>query len=194
MAEQEQAYQINEQGHVEIGGVDSLKLASQFGTPLVAYDVSAIRNQIHHFQSVFEQNQVDYAVSYASKAFACIAMFQLVNEERGHIDVVSGGELYTAVKAGFPMNHVSFHGNNKSVAELEMAVEHQVGVIILDNFMKLNCCRKFYNNSISISMLCCELLQEFQLTLMSMTRLVKLIVSLALIFKVAKHSKPLKRS
>jgi len=137
MAEQTQAFQINNQGHLEIGGVDSLELAHQFGTPLVAYDVSAIRNQIRHFQSVFEQNHVDYAVSYASKAFASIAMFQLVNQEGGHIDVVSGGELYTAIKAGFPMDHVSFHGNNKSFAELTMAVEQQVGVIILDNFHEI---------------------------------------------------------
>ena len=137
MSEENQPYQINEQGHVAIGGVDTLDLAKQFGTPLVAYDVSAIRNQIHHFQSVFEDNHVSYEVSYASKAFASIAMFQVINEEGGHIDVVSGGELYTAIKAGFPMERVSFHGNNKSAAELEMAVDNHVGVIMLDNFHEI---------------------------------------------------------
>lgn len=129
--------QINQAGHLEIGGADALDLVKKYKTPLVVYDVSAIRNQIHHFQKVFEDNHVDYAVSYASKAFACIAMFQLVNQENAHIDVVSGGELYTAIKAGFPMDHVSFHGNNKSVEELEMAVDHQIGVIILDNFHEI---------------------------------------------------------
>ncbi|EEI70946.1 diaminopimelate decarboxylase [Lentilactobacillus hilgardii] len=129
--------QINQAGHLEIGGADALDLVKKYKTPLVVYDVSAIRNQIHHFQKVFEDNHVDYAVSYASKAFACIAMFQLVNQENVHIDVVSGGELYTAIKAGFPMDHVSFHGNNKSVEELEMAVDHQIGVIILDNFHEI---------------------------------------------------------
>lgn len=129
--------QINQAGHLEIGGADALDLVKKYKTPLVVYDVSSIRNQIHHFQRVFEDNHVDYAVSYASKAFACIAMFQLVNQENAHIDVVSGGELYTAIKAGFPMDHVSFHGNNKSVEELEMAVDHQIGVIILDNFHEI---------------------------------------------------------
>ncbi|EEI19385.1 Diaminopimelate decarboxylase [Lentilactobacillus hilgardii] len=129
--------QINQAGHLEIGGADALDLVKKYKTPLVVYDVSSIRNQIHHFQKVFEDNHVDYAVSYASKAFACIAMFQLVNQENAHIDVVSGGELYTAIKAGFPMDHVSFHGNNKSVEELEMAVDHQIGVIILDNFHEI---------------------------------------------------------
>ncbi len=130
--------QINQAGHLEIGGADSLELVKKYQTPLVVYDVKAIRDQIHHFQRVFEANKVDYAVSYASKAFACIAMFQLINQEHAHIDVVSGGELYTAIKAGFPMDHVSFHGNNKSVAELEMAVDHQIGVIILDNFHEID--------------------------------------------------------
>uniref|UniRef100_UPI00403F4D5F diaminopimelate decarboxylase n=1 Tax=Lentilactobacillus hilgardii TaxID=1588 RepID=UPI00403F4D5F len=129
--------QINQAGHLEIGGADALDLVKKYKTPLVVYDVSSIRNQIHHFQKVFEDNHVDYAVSYASKAFACIAMFRLVNQENAHIDVVSGGELYTAIKAGFPMDHVSFHGNNKSVEELEMAVNHQIGVIILDNFHEI---------------------------------------------------------
>lgn len=128
----------NQAGHLEIGGCDTLDLAKEYGTPLVVYDVKSIRDQIHHFQKVFEDNDVDYAVSYASKAFACIAMFQLINQEHGHIDVVSGGELYTAIQAGFPMDHVSFHGNNKSREELEMAVDHQIGVIMLDNFHEID--------------------------------------------------------
>lgn len=128
----------NQAGHLEIGGCDTLDLAKEYGTPLVVYDVKSIRDQIHHFQRVFEDNDVDYDVSYASKAFACIAMFQLINQEHGHIDVVSGGELYTAIQAGFPMDHVSFHGNNKSREELEMAVDHQIGVIMLDNFHEID--------------------------------------------------------
>ena len=91
-----------------IDGADAVELAHTYGTPLIAYDVSAIRQQIRRFKKVFERNQVDYAVSYASKAFATVGMFQLVNQEDAHIDVVSGGELYTAIKAGFPMEKVSF--------------------------------------------------------------------------------------
>lgn len=130
--------QINQAGHLAIGGADALDLVKKYQTPLVVYDVKAIRDQIHHFQKVFQDNGVNYAVSYASKAFACIAMFQLINQEDAHIDVVSGGELYTAIQAGFPMDHVSFHGNDKSVEELEMAVDHQIGVIILDNFHEID--------------------------------------------------------
>lgn len=130
--------QINKAGHLIIGGVDSLKLAKEYGTPLVVYDVSQIRNQIRAFKKVFEEEQVNYAVSYASKAFALIAMYQVANEEGAYTDVVSAGELYTAMKANFPMERVSFHGNNKSKEELEMAVKNHVGKIMIDNFYEIN--------------------------------------------------------
>lgn len=130
--------QINKAGHLIIGGVDSLKLAKEYGTPLVVYDVSQIRNQIRAFKKVFEEEQVNYAVSYASKAFASIAMYQVANEEGAYTDVVSAGELYTAMKANFPMERVSFHGNNKSKEELEMAVKNHVGKIMIDNFYEIS--------------------------------------------------------
>ena len=149
--------QVNEAGHLMIDGADAVELAHTYGTPLIAYDVSAIRQQIRRFKKVFERNQVDYAVSYASKAFATVGMFQLVNQEDAHIDVVSGGELYTAIKAGFPMEKVSFHGNNKSRAELEMAVDHHIGVVILDNFHEIE--------------LLSEILKEKQQTIKVMLRL-----------------------
>lgn len=137
MNEQLTAADINAAGHLQIGGVDSLELAHRFGTPLVVYDVSKIRQQIQDFRHVFEENHVDYAVSYASKAFAAVAMYQVAATEGAHVDVVSAGELYTAIQAGFPMEQVSFHGNNKSRAELEMAVDHHVGTIMLDNFHEI---------------------------------------------------------
>lgn len=130
--------QINQVGHLTIGGVDSIDLAREYGTPLVVYDVSQIRHQIRAFKKVFEEEQVVYAVSYASKAFAAIAMYQVASEEGASTDVVSAGELYTALKAGFPMERVSFHGNNKSKAELEMAVENHVGKIMIDNFYEID--------------------------------------------------------
>lgn len=134
--------QINQAGHLTIGGVDSLKLAKEYGTPLVVYDVSQIRNQIRAFKKVFEEEQVNYAVSYASKAFASIAMYQVANEEGAYIDVVSAGELYTAMKANFPMERISFHGNNKSKEELEMAVKNHVGKIMIDNFYEIDLLRQ----------------------------------------------------
>lgn len=134
--------QINQAGHLTIGGVDSLKLAKEYGTPLVVYDVSQIRNQIRAFKKVFEEEQVNYAVSYASKAFASIAIYQVANEEGAYTDVVSAGELYTAMKANFPMERVSFHGNNKSKEELEMAVKNHVGKIMIDNFYEIDLLRQ----------------------------------------------------
>lgn len=130
-------YQTNDQGHLMIGGVDALKLAENFGTPLVVYDVAQIRKQFNALKQAFVAGQVDYAISYASKAFTSIAIYQVINELGGHIDVVSGGELYTALKAGFPTEKINFHGNNKTKDELLMAVENNVGVIILDNFHEI---------------------------------------------------------
>ncbi|MHA3064981.1 diaminopimelate decarboxylase [Lacticaseibacillus saniviri] len=127
----------NHAGHLEIGGVDALTLAADYQTPLVVYDVAQIRQQVRAFQHVFETAHVDGIVSYASKAFASIAMYQVMQQLNAHIDVVSGGELTTAIAAQFPMPHVSFHGNNKSEAELVMALDAHVGTIIVDNFHEL---------------------------------------------------------
>ena len=101
--------QINNQGHLTIGGVDTVALAKKYGTPLIVYDVSKIRNQIRAFKKVFAAEDVKYAVSYASKAFACIAMYQVAASEGAFTDVVSAGELYTALKANFSVKKISFH-------------------------------------------------------------------------------------
>lgn len=130
-------YQTNAAGHLSIGGVDANELAQRFGTPLYAYDVGAMRQQMRDFKRVFEERHLNYAVSYASKAFATIAMYEVAAQEGMHIDVVSGGEIYTALRAKFPMANVSFNGNNKSVEELTMALENGLGTIIVDNFYEL---------------------------------------------------------
>lgn len=138
MNEQISADDLNEAHHLMVGGVDTLTLAKQYQTPLYVYDTGAIRATINAFKAVFEANHVDYQISYASKAFASIAMYQLIAQEQIHCDVVSGGELYTAQQAKFPMGNVSFHGNNKSVAELTMALAAGVGNIVIDNFYELD--------------------------------------------------------
>ncbi|MFD1440432.1 diaminopimelate decarboxylase [Lacticaseibacillus hegangensis] len=130
--------ETNAAGHLTIGGCDALTLAQQFGTPAYVYDVGQIRAQFRSFAKVFEAHGAKYAVSYASKAFATVAMYQVAAQENAHVDVVSGGELYTAQAAQFPMAHVSFHGNNKSKAELAQALEAHVGTIIVDNFHELD--------------------------------------------------------
>ncbi|GAA6116599.1 diaminopimelate decarboxylase [Apilactobacillus kunkeei] len=128
---------INADGHLQIDGCDAVELAHQFGTPLMVYNVSAIRNQFHQFNKIFEQNDIEYEISYASKAFANTAMYQLVNQEGGHIDIVSGGEIAVALHAGFPAAKMSFHGNNKSLEELRLAIQNHVGVIMVDNFHEI---------------------------------------------------------
>ena len=138
MNDQVTAADINSSGHLQVGGMDTLTLAAKYGTPLLVYDIAKIRDQIHRFRNVFEQEHVAYEVSYASKAFASVAIYQVMKQEQAHIDVVSGGELATAIKADFPMAKVSFHGNNKSEPELKMALEHGVGTIVVDNFHEIN--------------------------------------------------------
>ncbi|HET7522438.1 MAG TPA: diaminopimelate decarboxylase [Bacillales bacterium] len=128
---------IRADGHLEIGGVDTVELARQFGTPLYVYDVAHMRRKAEEFKQAFQNSGVGGKVAYASKAFSCVAMVQLVEEEGLNLDVVSGGELYTALRAGFPPERIHFHGNNKSPDEIEMAVQAGIGCFIADNFDEL---------------------------------------------------------
>ena len=129
--------QVNEQGHLTIGGVDTTELAKQYGTPLFVYDTALIRNRARGFIDTFEKLGVTAQVAYASKAFACVAVYQLAQQENLSLDVVSGGELFTAIKSGFPAGRIHFHGNNKSVAELELAFDTKIGCIVVDNFYEI---------------------------------------------------------
>lgn len=128
---------INKEGHLEVGGMDVVSLAEHYGTPLYIYDVALIRQRARGFKHTFEQLGVTAQVAYASKAFAAIGMMQLANQEGLSLDVVSGGELYTAMKAGFPAERIHFHGNNKSREELVMAFDYGIGCIVVDNFYEL---------------------------------------------------------
>lgn len=140
MNAQLQPSQVNGAGHMAIGGVDTLKLAAQYQTPLMVYDVDQITGQVARFKKVFEENSVDYVVSYASKALAIKAIYQLLKPAGDHVhaDVVSAGEMETAFQAGFLAARLTFHGNNKSKQELVMAVDHHVGMIVLDNFHEID--------------------------------------------------------
>lgn len=128
---------VNEKGQLTIGGLSTVDLAQRFETPLFVYDVALIRAKARELKEAFEREQVNYQIAYASKAFSCLAMIQLVCEEGLSLDVVSGGELYTALAAGFPKERIHFHGNNKSRIELEMAVEAEIGCIVVDNFYEM---------------------------------------------------------
>lgn len=126
---------INGSGHLEIGGADAVDLAKQFGTPLYVFDEAHIRNMMRVYKkTIDEEYGGNGLVLYASKAFSCTAVYAIANEENIGVDVVSGGELYTALKAGFPANKIYMHGNNKLLRELEYAVENGIGNIVVDSF------------------------------------------------------------
>ena len=108
-------------------------LKGKYQTPLYIYDEAAIRHQCKVFINKFRHPKVSSNVIYASKAFLTIAMAQLVMSEGLHLDCVSQGELYTALKAGFPVEKIVLHGNNKTKDELLMALNFRVGTIIVDN-------------------------------------------------------------
>lgn len=128
---------VNAKGHLEIGGCDTVDIVEKYGTPVYVYDVALIRERARGFKQTFEQLGVKAQVAYASKAFSTIAILEVMKEEGLSLDVVSGGELYTALKANYPVEKIHFHGNNKSVEELEMALDYHVGCIVVDNFYEL---------------------------------------------------------
>ena len=130
--------EINKKGHLTIGGCDTVELAEKFGTPLFAYSEDQIRKNCRDFVSSIEENyNGNGMVLYANKAFSCKYMCRICKDEGMGLDVVSGGEIYTAKSAGFPMEKVYFHGNNKTDAELRLALESGVGRIVVDNIFEL---------------------------------------------------------
>ncbi|WCN36838.1 diaminopimelate decarboxylase [Aneurinibacillus uraniidurans] len=128
---------VNERGHLEIGGCDAADLVRTYGTPLYVYDEALIREKCQTYVKAFEETGFRFQVAYASKAFMCMKMCRLVAEENMSLDVVSGGELYTALKAGFPAARIHFHGNNKTEDELVMALDAGIGCFVVDNFYEL---------------------------------------------------------
>ena len=128
---------VNQNGHLMIGGCDTVELAKKFGTPLYVIDEQQVRENCRLFKDSIEKNYKKGMVVFASKALNCLEMCRIVKQEGLGLDVVSGGELYTAIKAGFPSEHIFFHGNNKTADELKMALEENVGRIIVDNIFEL---------------------------------------------------------
>jgi len=132
---------VNELNHLEIGGCDTVELVKEFGTPLYVMDENRIRENCRSYLNSLRSLYENSEVIYAGKAFLTMEMCKIIEEEGLCLDVVSGGELYTAIKAQFPANRIYFHGNNKSYDELKMAIEYDVGRIIVDNFYELELLR-----------------------------------------------------
>lgn len=125
---------MNEEGHLTVSGIDTVGLAKKYGTPLYVMDEQMVRSACRKFKNSMEEYYGGNGlVCYASKAFCCKEMCRIMKSEGLGLDVVSMGELYTAMSVDFPAEQICFHGNNKSDAELEYALDCHVGRIIVDN-------------------------------------------------------------
>jgi diaminopimelate decarboxylase len=116
-------------GQLTLNGSDVAALVAESGTPVFLLDESDFRSRARAYASAF----ADADVYYASKAFSSVAVLSWVAEEGLGLDVATGGELAVAERAGFPMQRVLFHGNNKSVHELARAVRLGVGRVVIDS-------------------------------------------------------------
>jgi diaminopimelate decarboxylase len=129
---------VNEQGRVEVGGCDLIDLAREVGTPAYVYAEDDIVTRARSYMDAFRARTERFEVVYASKAFPNVAALELLRAEGLSVDVASGGELFMALKAGFDPARVYMHGNNKSRAELDFALESGVGKIVVDSFDEID--------------------------------------------------------
>jgi len=128
---------VSEEGHLIIGGCDTMELAAEFDTPLYLFDEFSLRSKCTEFKTEFSQRYTDTIIIYAIKAFMSKALALIFKEEGLGLDVVSAGELSIARSVDFPLDKVYFHGNNKSAEEIRMALEWHIGRIVVDNFREL---------------------------------------------------------
>lgn len=120
-----------------IGGIKATTLAIEYGTPLYVMDEGLIRDNCRDYYKFFKCDNNSNRVAFAGKAFLTVEMVKIINEEGLYLDVVSGGELYAAYKAGIPMNRIYFHGNNKTLDEIELGIKLGVGRFIVDNLYEM---------------------------------------------------------
>ena len=124
---------INENGHLTIGGLDTIKLAKEYKTPLYVLDENRVREKCRTYINAMKKHfGGESKALYASKALSFKEIYRIVKDEGMAIDVVSGGEIYTAKESGFPMENVYFHGNNKTDDEIEFAMDSGVGYFMTD--------------------------------------------------------------
>lgn len=130
--------EIGSNSHIIFDGMDTVELVKKFGTPLYVMSEDVIRENCRLYKNAFQKYyEGNGQAIYASKALSCLEMCRIINEEGLGLDVVSGGEIYTAIKSGFPVEKICFHGNCKTVDELSFAIENRIGLIIVDNIFEL---------------------------------------------------------
>ena len=128
--------------HFIFSGHDTVDLAKKFGTPLYVMSEDKIESAVNTIKDAFEKNNINYDVNYAGKAFLNTAMCKIAKKLNIHLDVVSAGELYTALQAGFDPQHITLHGSNKSEEEIKMAINTNVGTITLDSLCEIELVNK----------------------------------------------------
>ena len=125
---------VNNEGHLTIGGLDTVELAREYGTPAYIIDENVIRNNCRtYLKAATECFGAEALPLYASKALCFTEIYKIAAEEGMGIDCVSGGELYTAKRAGFPAEKIYFHGNNKTDRDISDAMDMKVGTFVVDN-------------------------------------------------------------
>ncbi|MFA5876486.1 MAG: alanine racemase, partial [Candidatus Margulisiibacteriota bacterium] len=124
-------------GAIEVGGVSVAALAEKFGTPLYVIDEETLRQKCREYQLAFQHYYPNTRFIYASKALSTLSVIKIIAQEHFGFDVASGGELYTAIKAGANPEAIYFHGNNKSPREIKEALKIKVGRFVVDNFEEL---------------------------------------------------------
>ena len=133
-------------GILYFDGCNTVELAKEYGTPLYVMSESTIVEKCREINKSFLQKYKRTRAAYAAKAFLTLAMCKIIEREGLCIDVVSGGELYTLIKADFPAERIEFNGNNKTIEEIELAVDYNIGRIIVDGLDELslieNVCRE----------------------------------------------------
>jgi len=140
-------YEINEKGHFVFDSCDVVELAKEYGTPLYVVSENEIRKRCKRIKEYFMHKYPDTLAIYASKAMSNVAIYRIIGEEGMGIDVVSGGELYTAIKAGFPKEKIYFHGNNKSRDEIKLGLDNNIGCIVIDNDYEMSIIQELASKS-----------------------------------------------
>ena len=131
-------FTINEKGRLCMDGVDTVEIARQFGTPLYVMSRSYIENTINEYHRIMQENFGDnYTIAYASKALSAKFIYDIMKDLDFCCDVVSGGEIYTALKGGMAASKLHFHGGNKTKREIEYAIAVGIGSLVVDNYQEI---------------------------------------------------------
>ena len=133
-----EGFSLNNSGNLEFDRCELVKLAQKYGTPCYIFSENIIRRKCRQYVNAFSKRNVTFEILYAGKAFLVKAMCNILKEEGFSLDVSSGGELYTALSAGFPPDKIFFHGNNKSQEEIEFALKEKVGTMMVDSKYELD--------------------------------------------------------